>query len=69
MVDVSVLISTAQIITQEVLSVIRKFLKSRWKPGVSENEAISKNVAQAQNYHQNAKEKHHTCIDFVLITH
>jgi hypothetical protein len=55
---VSVLISTGQIIAQGEVSVIRKFLCGIWKPGVSIKGAISKNVAQSQDYHQNAKEKH-----------
>ena len=63
------LISTAPIITQEELSVIRKFLSSIWKLGVSVKEAISKNVAQPQDYHQNAKEKQYYYIDHALIAH
>ena len=62
------LTSTAQIITQVELSVIRKFLSGIWKLGVSVKEAISKNAAQSQDYHQNAKEKHHYHIYPALIT-
>ena len=63
------LISTAQIITQEGVSVIRKFLGGIRKLGVSVKEAISKNVAQSQDYHQNAKEKHDNYIYHALIIH
>ena len=68
-VDVSMLNSTAQIITQEQISVIRKFLGSVYEPGVSAKEAISKNVVQSQNYHQDAKEKHDSYIYPALMMH
>ena len=54
------LISTAQIITQEELSVIRKFLGGTRKHGVSVKEAVSKNVVQSQDYHQDTKENDQT---------
>ena len=65
----SMLSSTAQIITQAGVSVIRKFLSGIRKLGVSVKEAISKNVAQSQDYHQNAKEKHDYYIYHTLISH
>jgi hypothetical protein len=63
------LISTAQIITQEELSVIKEFLCSIRKLGVSIKGAISKNAAQSQDYHQNAKEKHDYYIYHALMSH
>jgi len=51
------------------VSVIREFLCSIWKLGVSLKEAISKNVAHSQDYHQNAKEKHDYYIYHALMSH
>ena len=63
------LISTAQIITQEGVSVIREFLCIIWNLGVSVKEAVSKNVTQSKDYHQDAKEKHDYYIYHTLISH
>ena len=62
------LISTAPIITQEELSVIRKFFCSIWKLGISVKKAILKNVAQPKDYHQDAKEKHDYYIYHTLMS-
>jgi hypothetical protein len=61
--------TTAQIIAQDELYVIRKFLCSIWKLDISNKEAISKNVAQSQDNHQKAKEKHDYYIDYALMTY